>query len=475
MWRASAGPSRCRAMSDELDLIQAILREDRPDSAQALQILETALELEVDVLLYCASTLGLGSHIVMERAAAWAGFDFDPEVPLAAGGRLVTARLDRLSDVRLIRICSDGRDRAFACPDFFQIIRLRRWRLLHPQRAAVIRLVPEPALRHYLATVAAPDLLTAARQNLATKWPYACAQLELTTLARLSFVSCMLLLLAMLLIAPFVAPLWLLPVALFLLIGPAAIRLAAIFTPHEGPRQARRPRDEELPIYSVLVPLRNETDMVPQLFAALGAFDYPAERLDIKFVVEAASETTVAAVRQRLGDPRFSLLLVPDAKPRTKPKALNFALPLCRGEHVVVFDAEDVPEPDQLWKAALRFRDAPDLVCLQAHLRMDNGWQSWLAALFTGEYAGLFTVLLPALAQWQVPMPLGGTSNHFRVTALRDLGGWDAFNVTEDADLGVRLARRRLRVVARKIEWHRAQLHLAADIRRLDALYAAFK
>ncbi|MGB3337467.1 MAG: glycosyltransferase family 2 protein [Devosia sp.] len=166
----------------------------------------------------------------------------------------------------------------------------------------------------------------------------------------------------------------------------------------------------------------------------------------MKFVVEARSTETVAAVRAGVGDPRFSLVTVPDAMPRTKPKALDFALPLCRGDYVVVFDAEDVPDPDQLWKAALRFRDADELVCLQAQLVIDNGRRNWLTALFAGEYAGLFLVLLPALARWRLPMPLGGTSNHFRIQALRQLGGWDAYNVTEDADLGVRLARRRLRV-----------------------------
>jgi cellulose synthase/poly-beta-1,6-N-acetylglucosamine synthase-like glycosyltransferase len=99
-----------------------------------------------------------------------------------------------------------------------------------------------------------------------------------------------------------------------------------------------------------------------------------------------------------------------------------------------------------LWKAAVRFRDAPEIICLQAHLVIDNGRHSWLTAQFAGEYAGLFAVLLPALARWRLPMPLGGTSNHFRLSTLRELGGWDAFNVTEDADLGIRLARRRLRV-----------------------------
>jgi cellulose synthase/poly-beta-1,6-N-acetylglucosamine synthase-like glycosyltransferase len=178
----------------------------------------------------------------------------------------------------------------------------------------------------------------------------------------------------------------------------------------------------------------------------MGALDYPAEKLDIKFVVESRSAATMAAIRARLGDPRFALVPVPDAAPRTKPKALDFALPLCRGEHVVVFDAEDIPDPDQLWKAVSHFRQAPALVCLQARLVIGNGGSGPLAALFAGEYAGLFTVLLPALGRWRLPMPLGGTSNHFRIGALRELGGWDAFNVTEDADLGMRLARRRLGV-----------------------------
>jgi len=306
--------------------------------------------------------------------------------------------------------------------------------------------VPEPALRDYLTRVAAPSLIDAARQNLARRWPYASAQLELTSLARYSFMAALVLMVITLLLAPFFAQPWLLPVALGLLVVPALIRIAALLTPVPRAPTTRRPPDEELPVYSVLIPLRDEAAMVPQLFAAMGAIDYPAERLDIKFVVEARSARTVEAVRAGLGDPRYTLVQVPDAAPRTKPKALDFALPLCRGEHVVVFDAEDIPDSDQLWRAALRFRDMPDVVCLQAHLVIDNGRQNWLAALFAGEYAGLFTVLLPALAHWRLPVPLGGTSNHFRLDALRELGGWDAFNVTEDADLGVRMARRRLRV-----------------------------
>ena len=164
------------------------------------------------------------------------------------------------------------------------------------------------------------------------------------------------------------------------------------------------------------------------------------------FVVEARSASTVAAVRSVLDDGPFRLVEVPDALPHTKPKALNFALPLCRGEFVVVYDAEDTPHPEQLWRAIDRFRTRPELQCVQAQLLIDNGGKGLLPALFAGEYAGLFTVLLPALARWRLPVPLGGTSNHFRIETLRRIGGWDAYNVTEDADLGVRLARLRLPV-----------------------------
>lgn len=433
-------------MSDALDLTRAILGEDGPKDSTALQVLEAALEREVDVLLYCAATLGLDAALVMQRAAAWANYPFFERVPRGLPGRVEPTRLEALADVRMFRGQLLDREIAFAAPGFFDIIRLKHRLAVKPRLRFLLCFVPEAALRDYLAEAAAPALIDGARQNLARRWPYASAHLELTRMARVGFVSALVLLVSLLLLAPFYAQAWLLPLACATLVVPAAIRLAALFSPIRASPVPQRPPDEELPVYSVLIPLRNEASMVPQLFASMAALDYPRERLDIKFVVEAKSAATIAAVRARLGDPRFSLVSVPDALPRTKPKALDFALPLCKGEHVVVFDAEDRPDADQLWKAALRFRDEPDIACLQARLVIDNGRRNWLAALFAGEYAGLFMVLLPALARWRLPMPLGGTSNHFRLRVLRELGGWDAYNVTEDADLGMRLARRRLRV-----------------------------
>ena len=134
--------------------------------------------------------------------------------------------------------------------------------------------------------------------------------------------------------------------------------------------------------------------------------------------------------------------MAPPGGPRTKPKALNAALPFARGNITAVYDAEDRPDPDQLRLVAARFQNGSDrLACVQARLTIDNTADSWLTRLFTAEYCGQFDVLLPALAHWQLPLPLGGSSNHFRTNMLRKAGAWDPYNVTEDADLGMRRVR----------------------------------
>ncbi|MFD2648476.1 glycosyltransferase [Devosia albogilva] len=435
-------------MSAAVDLLCWVLGDGEtpvhPDIAR--DVLDDALAREVDPLRYCASSLGINETLVMQRAARWADLAFHETVPRGLERQIDPDRLDALSEMRSFGLVVLGRPVVFSAPDFTRVLRLAEQRRLNPDLRDKICLVPDTALRDFVSRCAAKALIDSARQRLARRWPYASAHLELTRAARLAFIAALVLLVALVLVAPYHFQYLLLPLVIVLLLAPSIIRLAALGTRPRAGAPPQRPDDAELPVYSVLVPLRDEAQMVPQLFAALRNLDYPPERLDIVFVVEETSPETVAAVTERLGDPRFSLVRVPDAAPRTKPKALDYALPLCRGEFVVVFDAEDVPDPAQLWKAALRFRDAPELVCLQARLEIDNGRSSWLATMFAGEYAGLFGVLLPALARWRLPMPLGGTSNHFRISVLREVGGWDAYNVTEDADLGLRLARRRLAV-----------------------------
>lgn len=208
-----------------------------------------------------------------------------------------------------------------------------------------------------------------------------------------------------------------------------------------GPPQLR-PLMSELPDYTVMVALFREARVLPDLVEALKALNYPPAKLDIKLVLEEVDAETVAAARALRLPPHFEILVVPDGAPRTKPRALNYALQFARGDFLVIYDAEDRPEPDQLMKAAAHFRQAdPQVVCLQARLTFDNASENWLSKQFTIEYASLFAGILPMLDAARLPMPLGGTSNHFRIKALRQVGAWDAHNVTEDADLGIRLYR----------------------------------
>ncbi|WP_096487898.1 glycosyltransferase family 2 protein [Methylorubrum populi] len=200
--------------------------------------------------------------------------------------------------------------------------------------------------------------------------------------------------------------------------------------------------DDALPTYTILVALYREAAVVPRLLGTLRRLDYPAAKLDIKFLLEADDRETAAALQAVPLPARFEILIVPAGMPRTKPRALNAALPLARGEHLVVYDAEDVIASEQLRLAATLFARAPaSTACLQGRLVIDNHGDGWLPRLFAIEYAALFDVLGPALSAWRMPTPLGGTSTHFRTRVLRALHGWDAWNVTEDADLGLRMAR----------------------------------
>ena len=218
--------------------------------------------------------------------------------------------------------------------------------------------------------------------------------------------------------------------------------------------------DADLPIYTILVPLYKETEVVSKIVRHIGELDYPSGKLDVKILLEPDDPETLAAI-EKTGLPEFCEVIVcPQSLPKTKPKACNHGLARARGNYVVIFDAEDRPEPDQLKKAVVAFGKAQKrweklewlrrvnpfarasrgrTVCLQAKLNYYNPRQNLLTRWFTIEYATWFQLYLPGLHGLKAPIPLGGTSNHFRSGVLKDIGGWDPFNVTEDCDLGIRL------------------------------------
>jgi cellulose synthase/poly-beta-1,6-N-acetylglucosamine synthase-like glycosyltransferase len=221
----------------------------------------------------------------------------------------------------------------------------------------------------------------------------------------------------------------------------SALRMFGSSVKHRESNRRIKLADSELPVYTIIAALYREAASVENLVASLRQLDYPPEKLDIKLVIEPDdAETRAALMRLRLGPP-FEILTAPNAGPRTKPKALNAALPFARGSFTVIYDAEDRPERHQLRRALDMFLYDAALACVQARLTIDNTADSWLTGIFTAEYAGQFDVFLPGLAALRLPLPLGGSSNHFRTAVLREVGGWDPYNVTEDADLGMRLSR----------------------------------
>lgn len=197
--------------------------------------------------------------------------------------------------------------------------------------------------------------------------------------------------------------------------------------------------DAELPIYTVLVPVFREARIVGRLVENLGRLDYPAEKLEVIILVEEEDDETRDAIAHSDPPSNFIVVTVPKGSPQTKPRACNVGLEVARGEFLVIYDAEDAPEPDQLKKTVIAFGRAGESVAvMQASLNYFNARENLLTRMFALEYSYWFDYMLTGLDARDLPIPLGGTSNHFRTAALRELGGWDPYNVTEDADLGIR-------------------------------------
>jgi cellulose synthase/poly-beta-1,6-N-acetylglucosamine synthase-like glycosyltransferase len=234
--------------------------------------------------------------------------------------------------------------------------------------------------------------------------------------------------------------LFLLTTTIKIVIAVTSLLPAAWFASGKEPPAGAPVTDGALPFYTVLVPVYEETAVMAQLVRCLGEMTYPQDRLEILFLIEEHDVATKAAALAAGLAPHMRVIDLPPGPPQTKPRSCNLGLLLARGDLVVIFDAEDRPDPDQLLKSAAAFAASPDgkLACVQARLFFYNANRNLLTRQFALEYTLRYGMILPGLARLGLPIPLGGTSNHFNTAILRTAGGWDAWNVTEDADLGMR-------------------------------------
>lgn len=342
----------------------------------------------------------------------------------------------------------DSRCVYLVSPAHFDPLELRSFMARQPEIRGRIMMVNPNDLRSALLKRAEPLLLDGARSNLASRRPSLSAHLVATSRQGFFLGIALSILLAALLRSPVPTVLGLHLVASTFFLSCVVLRtLAATRGRICEPNLAFDTVPGQLPTYSVMVALYREVEVVPQLVAALKKLDWPASKLEIILICEEDDTDTLDAITGALHKSNISVLTVPASRPRTKPKALAYALPVVTGEFVAVYDAEDVPHPKQLIEAWQKFTNAgPELACVQAPLLIANGSRNFLTRMFAFEYAALFRGLLPALADRRLLLPLGGTSNHFRTSTLRKVGAWDPFNVTEDADLAIRLFRHGYRI-----------------------------
>lgn len=337
------------------------------------------------------------------------------------------------------RVVGDATVIVAAYPDEFDQIRALVAQVFGP---LILAIAPPRQIEATLLALRGNSLVSRAESCVAAA--DSCRGFRAETLRGPVFLAVLLLLVATLL-APVGTLVTLTGLAVLCMFGFSMLKLAAWIIPK--PRLPEHPPPtEDLPPVSVMVALYRESNIAPRLIKRLGTLDYPRDLLEILLVVEADDHQTRAALSAVALPPWMRIVSVPRGRVKTKPRALNYALDQCRGAIVGVYDAEDAPEPDQIRRVVRQFAaGGPDLACVQGMLDFYNPRTNWLSRCFTVEYAAWFRQFLPGLEGLGMVVPLGGTTLFFRRSHLEQVGRWDAHNVTEDADLGLRLARHGLR------------------------------
>lgn len=398
------------------------------------KLIASGLVAEADFYQAIAAELGIAFLPSIEADCLVDRFSLDTPVLRATDKKLVVRCHDAAQEVVTV-----------VAPDRQGMLELRRQFHLAPNLRTRIRITTPSAIRQAVSAWLQNDLDRHATKGLFDRFPASSARFVLYGWQGLVVGLLIPLAPLALFLQPTIGFRVLHVITLVFFLGCIALRVGAIRHAHPPRPKRLRPVDRAgLPTYSVLVAVYREAHMIPELVAALDRLKWPRSKLDIKLVCEADDLETIAAARALDLPPHFDIVAVPPSLPRTKPKALSYALPQARGDYIVLYDAEDHPHPCQLIEAWQAFEDDADgrLACVQAPLEISNkNSAGMVATMFGFEYAALFRGFLPWLAQNKLILPLGGTSNHFRREVLEEVGGWDPYNVTEDADLGIRLAR----------------------------------
>jgi cellulose synthase/poly-beta-1,6-N-acetylglucosamine synthase-like glycosyltransferase len=451
--RSSLGPPRSsndnqryvldEGPADELDCLRRVLA---PELLRAAEARARELGIGADQVLIQHGVIDEGAYL--QRLAFHTGIAIENFSEIGRGDSSLRDRqILQAAEFGLIPLRQSGRPIWTLAPRHLAARRLCRLVAKYPDLTERLRLASTAQLHQFLLHQADDVLGRAAANGLRRCFPRMSAAPAAVQgpwwRRHLQRFKGPLGIAALMLLPPILAlDVWSVALALWFLafIG---LRLWGSFRPRLVQPKLRRLPDYQLPCYTIIAALYREAKSVGPLMQAIDAFDYPREKLQVILALEPNDLATRAAIA-RLGPmPHVQVLIAPATGPQTKPKALNCALPFARGSFTAVFDAEDRPDPGQLRAALDAFRsNSADVACAQASLCIDNNNKdSWLSRTFAAEYAGQFDVFLPGLAAMRMPLPLGGSSNHFRTSVLREVGGWDAWNVTEDADLGFRLAR----------------------------------
>jgi len=421
-----------RGLVTEEQLGAAVAEQDRSGGRIGEVLVHGGALEEKALLRVLAETLRLPTIDLSEFDATEAPRDIVPEP--------VARRL------HVVPIAADSRNLFLAVPD--ALSEEARAEIGHyTDREVQQFLAPRNDIDELLRRIHGAAYTQTARSNLRDRFPDSSAHLVLSSGQKVFFIIGAVILIGFLIWKPKETLIVIFALASVFYLLTSLYKLLASFSALEHkyllgttPEELAALDERTLPMYTILVPLYKEAAVIPYLVEGINSLDYPKTKLDVRLLCEEDDDETIAAILALDLPPQFRPIVVPPSQPQTKPKACNYGLLGAKGKYVVIYDAEDRPDPSQLKKAVLMFENTDDsIVCIQSKLNFFNQETNLLTRWFSIEYAMLFDLVLPGLDARKDPIPLGGTSNHIKLDQLVEVGGWDPYNVTEDADLGVRL------------------------------------